>query len=53
MEQKRFKNRREQADYYAQLRGWKPLSEAEKAELDDAIRMVTNLEPKKKNEVHH
>jgi hypothetical protein len=51
MEQRKFKNRREQVDYYAQLRGWKPLTDEEKAELDDAIRMVTNLEPKSRHEI--
>ncbi len=53
METKKFKNRREQADYYAQLRGWKPLTEEEKAELDDAIRMITNLDNQLHNEIHN
>ena len=46
METRKFKNRREQADYYAQLRGWKPLTEEDRAAIDDAVRMVTNLKPK-------
>ena len=46
METRKFKNRREQADYYAQLRGWEPLTEEDRAAIDDAVRMVTNLEPK-------
>jgi len=46
MEEKKFKNRREQADYYAKLRGWGPLTEEDKIALDDAVRMVTNLDSK-------
>ena len=49
METRKFKNRREQADYYAQLRGWKPLTEEDRAAIDDAVRMVTNLKPKSDN----
>ena len=45
-EEKKFKNRSEQRDYYAKLRGWKPLSYEEKLELDEAVRMVTNLDSK-------
>lgn len=44
MEEIKFKNRREQADYYAKLRGWGPLTEEEKVLLDDAVRLVTNLD---------
>jgi hypothetical protein len=46
MEERKFKNRREQADYYAKLRGWGPLTEEDKAAIDDAVRMVTNLDSK-------
>ena len=46
MEEIKFKNRREQADYYAKLRGWGPLTEEEKVLLDDAVRLVTNLDSK-------
>ena len=46
MEEKKLKNRREQADYYAKLRGWGPLTEEDKTALDDAVRMVTNLDSK-------
>jgi len=46
MEEKKFKNRREQSDYYAKLRGWGPLTEEDKIALDDAVRMVTNLDSK-------
>ncbi len=49
VEARKFKNRREQADYYAQLRGWKPLTEEDRAAIDDAVRMVTNLKPKMDN----
>lgn len=45
MEQtRRFATRTEQANYYAKLRGWGPLTEEEKAILDDAVRMVTHLD---------
>ena len=54
MEAKKFKNRREQADYYAKLRGWGPLTEEDKIALDDAVRMVTNLDSKPQYAaVHH
>ena len=46
MEEKKFKNRREQADYYAKLRGWGPLTEEDKIALDDAVRLITNLDSK-------
>ena len=46
MEEMKFKNRREQADYYAKLRGWGPLTEEDKIALDDAVRLVTNLDSK-------
>lgn len=53
MEDKKFKNRREQADYYASLRGWGPLSDEDKAALDDIVRMVTNLDHKPVYAIHH
>ena len=46
MEERKFKNRTEQADYYAKLRGWGPLTDEDRAAIDDAVRMVTNLDPK-------
>ena len=46
MEEKKFKNRREQADWVAKQRGWGPLTEEEKIILDDAVRMITNLDSK-------
>ena len=54
MEEMKFKNRREQADYYARLRGWGPLTEEDKIALDDAVRMVTNLDSRPRYAaVHH
>lgn len=44
MEERKFKNRREQADYYAKMHGWDPLTEEDKIALDDIVRMVTNLD---------
>ncbi len=46
MEGMKFKNRREQMEYYAKLRGWGPLTEEDKIALDDAVRLVTNLDSK-------
>ena len=46
MEEKKFKNRREQMEYYAKLRGWGPLTEEDKIALDDAVRLITNLDSK-------
>jgi len=43
MEEMKFRNRREQANWYAKLRGWGPLTEEDRKALDDAVRMVTNL----------
>lgn len=31
-------------DYFAKLRGWEPLTEEDEAALDDAIRLITNLD---------
>ena len=39
-----FRTRTEQADYYARLRGWGPLTEEDKAALDDAVRLITHLD---------
>ena len=46
MEEKKFKNRREQMEYYAKLRGWGPMTEEDKIALDDAVRLITNLDSK-------
>ena len=46
MEEKKFKNRRERLEWLDAQRGWGPLTEEEKAILDDAVRMVTNLDSK-------
>lgn len=44
MEEMRFKNRSEQIEWFAKLRGWEPLTEEDKIALDDAVRMITNLD---------
>lgn len=44
MEELQFKTRGEQSDYYAKLRGWEPLTDEDKAALDDAVRLVTHLD---------
>lgn len=41
--ERRFKNRTEQIEWYEQQMGWGSLTDEEKAILDDAVRMVTNL----------
>lgn len=52
-EKPKFKNRSEQADYYAKLRGWGPLTEEEEVALDDAVRMITNLDSIPRYEISH
>lgn len=42
--ERQFKNRSEQIEWYAQQRGWEPLTEEDKVALDDAVRMITNLD---------
>ena len=44
MEERKFKTRSEQVEWYAQQRGWEPLTEEDIAALDDAVRMITNLD---------
>ena len=51
METKKFKSRLEEITWKDSQKGWKNLTEEEKAELDDAVRMVTNLKSKNTNEV--
>jgi len=46
MEERKFKNRRERAEWLDAQRGWGPLTEEDKIALDDAVRMVTNLDSK-------
>ena len=46
MEEKKFKNRRERLEWLDAQRGWGPLTDEERAILDDAVRMVTNLDSK-------
>lgn len=44
MEERMFKSRAEQVEWYAQQRGWEPLTAEDEAALDDAVRMVTHLD---------
>lgn len=44
MEEMKFKNRFEQIEWYAKQRGWEPLTEEDIEALDDAVRMITNLD---------
>ena len=44
MEEMKFKNRFEQMEWYAKQRGWEPLTEEDIEALDDAVRMITNLD---------
>lgn len=39
-----FKTRSEKMAWIAQQKGWGPLTEEDKKELDEAVRMVTNLD---------
>lgn len=40
---KRFKTRTERVEWYEKQFGWKPLTDEDRAALDDAVRMVTNF----------
>ena len=44
MEERKFKTRGEQMEYYARQRGWEPLTEADEMALDDAVRLITHLD---------
>ena len=44
MEERKFKGRLEEAAWIAQQKGWGPLTEEDKAALDDAVRMITHLD---------
>ena len=44
MEERKFKNRTEQAEWVARKKGWGPLTDEDRAAIDDAVRMVTNLD---------
>ena len=46
MDERKFKNRTERAEWLDAQRGWGPMTEEEKAILDDAVRFVTNLDSK-------
>ena len=43
MEERRFKNRLEEVQWIAQQNGWEPMTDEEREELDEIVRMVTNL----------
>ena len=44
MEERKFKTRTEEMEWWAKQRGWEPLTEEDKAALDDAVRLITNLD---------
>lgn len=44
MDEIKFNTRSEQIAWVAQQKGWEPLTEEDKAALDDAVRMITNLD---------
>ncbi len=44
MEERKFKGRLEEAAWVAKQMGWGPLTEEDKAALDDAVRMITHLD---------
>ena len=46
METRKFKNRLEELRWKDAQQGWGPLTDEERAAIDDAVRMVTNLKPK-------
>ena len=41
---RKFATRTEQVNWYNQQKGWTPLTEEDKKVLDDAVRLVTNLD---------
>ena len=44
MEDKKFKSWLDRAEWVAQQKGWEPLTEEDKEAIDDAVKMVTNLD---------
>jgi hypothetical protein len=44
MNEREFKTRGELVDWYNQQKGWGPLTEEDKAILDDAVRLITHLD---------
>lgn len=40
---RRFRTRTERVEWFEKQLGWKPLTEEDRAALDDAVRMVTNF----------
>ena len=53
MEEMRFKNRTERLKWLDAQRCWGPLTEEEKAILDDSVRLITNLDSKPRYAVSH
>ena len=49
VETRKFKNRLEELRWKDAQQGWGPLTDEERAAIDDAVRMVTNLKPKTDN----
>lgn len=43
-EKPKFKTRTERVEWYEKKMGWKPLTKEQEAILDDAVRMITNLD---------
>lgn len=43
MEEMKFKTRSEKIAWYEQQMGWGPLTDEDRAAIDDAVRTVTNL----------
>ena len=40
----KFRNRLEQAEWIEKQLGWGPMTEEDRAALEDAVRLVTNLD---------
>jgi len=53
MEEPKFRNRTERLEWYKKQMGWGPLTDEDRAAIDDAVRMVTNLEPQPCYAVHY
>ena len=43
MEERKFRNRTEQIEWYDQQMGWGPLTAEDRQAIDEAVRLVTNL----------
>lgn len=40
----KFKNRLEQLEWFEKQMGWEPLTDEDRAAIEDAVRLVTNLD---------